>query len=251
MLSEKTFYAIIAAIILIGGVGIGIAYDKEITSSQNVTSVQSAQAPTSLTLVISPNNWFNNATIHHRQPAYFVVGPNGQLESSALIKLPAHRLITLTIIDYDSGVTSIIGPNGTSNNSTYAKVIGTVGGTEYIYNGTSQYINATLSGNASDNISIIKGQGWAVSSLPWNNTYGGWEVTHTFTIIQNGQIILNVPTFAGNNPSGGAITTAQFYLNNTGTYTWQCFVPCGDELNGWGGAMATAGWMTGAVEVVS
>lgn len=122
---------------------------------------------------------------------------------------------------------------------------------EYVYNGTSQYINATLSGNASNNISVIKGQGWAVSSMPWNNSYGGWEVTHTFTILQQGQIILNVPTFAGTNPSGGAITTAQFYLNNTGTYTWQCFVPCGDELNGWGGAMATAGWMTGVVEVVS
>jgi hypothetical protein len=248
MLPEKTFYAVIAVIVIVGGIGVGIVYDKEVTAPVTVSQPASS---TSLTLVISPNNWFNNSTIHHRQPAYFVVGPNGKLESSALIDIPSHKLITLTIIDYDSGVTSVIGPNATSNNSTYAKVIGTVGGVEYIYNGTSQYINGTLSGNSSNNITIQKGAGWEVSSLPWNNSYGGWEATHTFTIIQNGAIILNVPTFAGTNPSGGAITVAQFYLNSTGSYTWQCFVPCGDELGGWGGAMATAGWMTGVVDVTS
>ncbi|MFP3300225.1 MAG: hypothetical protein RXN92_04015 [Thermoplasmatales archaeon] len=59
-------------------------------STAPVTSTTSSTGPYSLTLVISPNNWFNNATIHHRQPAYFVVGPNGQLESSAKIMLPAH-----------------------------------------------------------------------------------------------------------------------------------------------------------------
>jgi hypothetical protein len=248
MLSERTIYVIIVAIVIVGGISIGVVYDKEVTSTVPVAQQASA---TSLTLVISPNNWFNNSTLHHRQPAFFVVGPNGQLESSALIKIPSHKLITLTIIDYDSGVTGIIGPNSTSNNSTYAKVIGTVGGIEYIYNGTSQYINGTLSGNSSNNITIQRGAGWGVSSLPWNNSYGGWEVTHTFTIIQNGAILLNIPTFAGTNPSGGAITVAQFYLNSTGSYTWQCFVPCGDLLGGWGGAMATAGWMTGVVQVVS
>lgn len=250
MLSEKTFYAIITVVIILGGIGLGVAYEKAVSSpSTTVSSVNSTTGPYSLTLVISPNNWFDNATIHHRQPAYFVLGPNGQLESSAKISLPSHRLIQLTIVDYDSGVTSNIGPNGTSNNSTYAHVIGTVGGVEYVYNGTSQYINATLSGNISDNISIIKGAGWAVSSMPWNNTLGGWEVTHTFTILSNGQIVVNIPTFAGTNPSGGAITFADFYLNNTGNYVWQCYVPCGNELNGWGGAMATAGWMTGVVVV--
>ncbi len=248
MISEKTFYAIIAAVILIGGVGVGVAYDKSLSSTPQQ---QLSQGPVSLTLLISPNNWFDNATIHHTQPAFFVVGPNGQLESSAVITLPSHRLIKLTIIDYDSGVTSIIGPNGTSNNSSYAKVIGTVGGIEYLYNGTAQYINSTISGNASNDISIVQGSGWAVSSLPWNSTLGGWEVTHTFTLLSNGQIVLNVPTFAGTNPSGGAVTFTEFYLNNTGSYPWQCYVPCGHELDGWGGAMASAGWMEGVVQVTA
>lgn len=251
MLSEKIFYVIIALIVVVGGAGVGFAYDKEVMApASNQTS---QPLSTSLNMIISTNNWFNNSTIHDQQPAYFVVGPNGQLESSAVITLPAHTLITLTIVDYDTGATANIGPSGTSNNSTYAQVIGTVGGVEYLYNGTSPYVNATLSGNASDNIIISHGLGWAVSSLPWNNSMGGWEVIHTFTIVQNGAILLNIPTFGGNNPSGGAVTVAQFYLNTTGTFTWQCFVPCGEEnvLDGWGGAMATAGWMTGVVNVVS
>ncbi len=248
MISEKAFYAIVVAIILVGGIGIGVAYYKEVSTTP---STPSHELTTSLTLVVTANNWFKNATINTTQPAFFVLQPNGQLSSAADIKLPSHTLITLTIIDYDSGLQSHIGPNGISNNSTYARVIGTVGGVEYIYNGTSPYINGTLSGNSSNNMSISRGSGWAVTSMPWvGGSSGGWEVTHTFSIIQNGQIMLNVPTFGGTNPSGGATQVTQFYLNSTGTFIWQCFAPCGIELNGWGGAMATAGWMTGVVQVI-
>jgi hypothetical protein len=38
----------------------------------------------------------------------------------------------------------------------------------------------------------------------------------------------------------------------TGTYRWQCFVPCGlDFLNGNGGPMQTFGYMMGHMQVVS
>ena len=247
MSSEKVFYTIIAVIVVVGGIGIGAVYYHSVTSVPSTT----AQSPsTSITLVLTPNNWFKNATVNHRQPAFFVLEPNGTLGSSANLVFPANKLISLTIIDYDSGITPNIGPNGTSNNSTYAHVIGTVGGVEYLYNGSAAYENATLSGNSSNNVTIDHGAGWAVSSLPWTgNSTGGWEVTHTFTIIANGQILLNVPSYAGSNPSGGGITHAEFYLNQTGTFAWQCFVPCGYGLEGWGAAMSTAGWMMGTVSV--
>ncbi|MHB8359004.1 MAG: hypothetical protein ACYDCP_05840 [Thermoplasmataceae archaeon] len=241
---EKTFYSIIAAIVVVGGVGIGAVYYHSVAAA-STTSEPSA----SITLVITPNNWFHNSTINHRQPAYYVLEPNGTLGSSANIILPAHRLISITIIDYDSGASSNIGVNGSSNNSTYAHFIGTVGNVGYVYNGTPQFENGTLSGNSTNNISINHGSGWKISGLPWNNTLGGWEVTHTFTIIDNGKILVNIPSWAGINPDGGAVTHASFYLNQTGTFLWQCYAPCGEELNGWGGAMATAGWMLGSVSV--
>ncbi|MCL4446986.1 MAG: hypothetical protein M0Z77_11540 [Thermoplasmatales archaeon] len=247
MISEKTLYALIAVIVVVGGIGIGAAYYHEVSV---VPSSSNQSLTTSLTMIISPNVWFNNST--GTQPAFFVVEPNGELASSALIQLPVHTKITLTIIDYDGALAANIGSNGTSNNSTYAKVIGTIGGLEYVYNGSSSYINATLSGNSSNNITIQHGVGWAVSSLPWvGGAAGGWEVSHTFTITQNGQILLNVPSFGGTNPSGGTVTVTQFYLNSTGSFTWQCFVPCGSSASGWNGAMSTPGWMTGTVQVIS
>jgi hypothetical protein len=38
----------------------------------------------------------------------------------------------------------------------------------------------------------------------------------------------------------------------TGTYRWQCFVPCGGGyLDGNAGPMSTLGWMMGEMDVVS
>src|SRR5208337_3550135 len=45
------------------------------------------------------NEW--NSTAPESQPKFFVAGPTG-LESSANISLPAHRLIELVIISYDT-----------------------------------------------------------------------------------------------------------------------------------------------------
>ncbi len=254
MASEKAFYAIMTVIVVIAGIGIGAAYYESVS---NVSTTAPSAAQTSLTLIITPNNWFHNSTINHRQPAYFVLEPNGTLGSAANLYLPSHQLISLTIIDYDSGTSPALGnatANGTQNNSFFAKVVGTVGGKEYIYNGTKMAENATLSGNASNNISIMQGAGWGVSSLPWvgNATTGGYYVTHTFSIISGGKVIVNIPSWAGNNPNGGTVTHAQFYLNQTSgsILSWQCYAPCGTGVSGWGGAMATIGWMMGNIHVM-
>ena len=39
------------------------------------------------------------------------------------------------------------------------------------------------------------------------------------------------------------VTTFSFHSAAAGTYAWQCMDPCGSDPNGWGGAMATAGYM--------
>ena len=43
-------------------------------------------------------------------------------------------------------------------------------------------------------------------------------------------------------------TTFTFHTTGkAGMYEWQCFDPCGSDPGGWGGAMATAGYMKGTV----
>lgn len=63
-------------------------------------------------------------------------------------------------------------------------------------------------------------------------------VSHTLTVAKLG---LNVPI------APKAVTTFTFHTAAAGTYAWQCMDPCGSDPNGWGGAMAAAGYMKGSM----
>ena len=248
MEKELAFYSIITAIIVLGGVAIGVSYYHATTAPKTTSPPSSSASPSvyNLRLVIDPNSWYQNSSINHDQPAYFVVSPSGQLESTANLKLPGNTLIQVTLVDYDSyGLTPNIGPSGTANVSSYAKVIGTVGNVEYVMNSTS--INATLpSQSSTSGISIPPSTSYQVSDFPWEgNSTGGYDVAHTFTILNGSNVVVNIPT------PGQSTLFTEFYLNYTSgvTLAWQCFVPCGYLDAGWGGAMATAGWMTGTITV--
>jgi hypothetical protein len=158
------------------------------------------------------NEW--NATAPESQPKFYVAGSTG-LESSANISLPAHRLIELVIISYDTP---------TPPPAQYSSVTGTVGGKMYLINGTSA------------SMSTPESWGAGVSSVPTD------QIAHTFTITSLG---INIPVV------GGDTEIAFLYLNQTGTFTWQCYTPCGfpNVNGGWSGAMVTPGWMTGEVSV--
>ncbi len=63
-------------------------------------------------------------------------------------------------------------------------------------------------------------------------------VSHTFTIAALGVNVPIAPT---------SKTTFTFHTGAAGPYVWQCMDPCGSGPIGWGGAMATKGYMTGQV----
>ena len=92
----------------------------------------------------------------------------------------------------------------------YAKVTGTVGGVETV-------------------------AGQQISSMSAN------KVSHTFTVSGLG---LNIPL-----PATSTVTVTFHTPSKAGTYTWQCYVPCGTGSDGWGGPMVTAGWMTGSIQI--
>ena len=158
------------------------------------------------------NEW--NSTAPESQPKFFVAGPSG-LQSSANISLPVHTMIELVIISYDTP---------TPPPAQYSNVTGTVGGKMYLINGTSASMGTPESWGA------------GVSSVPTN------QIAHTFTITSLG---INIPVV------GGDTEMAYLYLNQTGTFTWQCYTPCGfpNVNGGWSGAMVTPGWMMGEVTV--
>ena len=65
-------------------------------------------------------------------------------------------------------------------------------------------------------------------------------VGHTFTIAELG---LNVPVA----PKARTIFTMQ--TGDPGSYAWRCNDPCGSGGSGWGGAMASPGYMMGKLTV--
>jgi hypothetical protein len=189
----------------------GVHYSSPGAVAEQTSSVAEQTGPFRLTLMeIMDTGW--NASI--AQPQFSIVGTNG-LQPAANIRLPAHTLIQLTIISYDT-------PTANSTDS-QGKVSGTVGGTVYLINGTSA-MGTDLSQRWGQN----------VTSVP------GAMLAHTFTIQQLG---INIPVV------GGDTEIAYFYLNQTGTFQWVCLTPCGFGPTGMQGAMATNGWMYGQVTV--
>ncbi len=74
------------------------------------------------------------------------------------------------------------------------------------------------------------------------------QVSHTITVPKLG---LNIPIPPAT-ASGPSVVVFTFHTPETaGTYTWQCMVPCGSGTSGWGGAMATDGWMKGQLTVTA
>lgn len=97
------------------------------------------------------------------------------------------------------------------------------------------------------------------AGLPYNRVTGGHEtvngkpvnfvgnkmIAHTFTVTGLG---LNVAIPKA--PTGGSVTvTFTFTARKAGTYTWQCYTPCGLGKGGTAGPMMTNGFMQGRLKV--
>jgi hypothetical protein len=153
--------------------------------------------------------------------SYLAKDSDGQWKHTTIYKVPAHTLVTVTVLQYD-------GASGLRN-PFLAQVRGTIGGVERI-------------------------NGKAVSVLDPN------DAAHTFTI-PDLDVSVPLPGVGDNAPNQCSVApctlkeahntiTFSFRTGAAGTYRWQCFVPCGaGTLFGNGGPMQTIGYMDGLIEV--
>lgn len=235
-MNERIFYAVVTAIIVLGGIGIGVAYHDSIgTSTASSTSPGSTNAQTSsvqpyqLTLVVTTQNYFNASA--GQQPAFFVL-QNNTLKSSANIVLPVNVPIQVTIRNYDDG------PADTAQ--AYSQIVGT-------YNDQVAVYNETLVQSYAIDPTSTSASGIAITGGYVTNYVDNLSISHTFTIFSNTthKVVVNIPVL----PLTVEQTT--FELNQPGGYYWQCEAACGAGNSGFTGAMSTPGWMTGAVSVVN
>ena len=213
---DSTILLITILSVVIAGLGIGYMISGGLNDEHPSASAQNTY---NLNLVVTTENWYNQSV--GTQPAFFVLGANG-LESSANITIPSFTKINLTIFNYDDGNGSLA--------PQYANVTGTVGGVETYFNNTM--INSTQASSIAINGSAT------ASSVPIA------LISHTFTITnKQGQVLVNIPVPLS------SVVHATFYLNQSGSYLWQCEVNCGSGPTGWDGAMASPGWMCGYFNV--
>ncbi len=120
------------------------------------------------------------------------------------------QTVTVKIVSFDDGAAALMGKY-----MKYTKVMGTSTGKE------------TVAGKPVGMVSDI-------------------NVSHTFTVVGLG---FNMPIPVA--PTGKSVTVvATFTPNKVGTFTWNCFAPCGTGSTGMSGAMKTNDWMTGKIKVV-
>jgi len=167
--------------------------------------------------------------------SYFIQDPHTKAwVHTTLFQVPAGSRIDMTIYGFD-GCTPL-------RNNYWGLVTGTVGNVEYVNGKPYHFVNS----------------------------WSGCNVAHTFSIPG---INLNVPMASPGliqsvkpglcgsspcqpgDPSKVPYRVMKFSFmspHTTGSYFWQCRVPCGGGfLTGFGGPMQTIGFMTGNMEVVA
>ncbi len=193
------------------------------TPTTDFTSAQPAGSPVNLTIQAVGAIGFGP---HPTWVSYLVKTPAGKWIQSTIWKLPAHTKVNLTIMQYDSG--------SPLRNQIWGQVAGTQGGTE-----------------------LLNGK-----PISFYNSYGGNGVGHTFAVPAIGLVVplVGVPSSAPN-ICGTAPCTPNYAHNvikvsfttpSAGSYSWQCFVPCGlGTLYGNGGPMGALGYMGGFLDVTA
>jgi hypothetical protein len=133
------------------------------------------------------------------------------------LTLPANSTVTITVINFDDPTEL---PAGYEK---YAVATGVVGPLQ---------VQTLDPKNPNDT------SGPVTSTMSMDPATG---VSHTFTIDKLG---INVPI------APMSRTTFTIHTGKAGTYKWQCMDPCGAGDTGWGGAMASDGYMRGTLTVV-
>ena len=209
----------VAATVALVGVLIGLYVSDYLLSYPKAFAATGAGG-TQLTLASVPSA--GPTTSHPTWVSYFAVDSGGHWHHTTIYKVPAYSLVHVTIYQFD-------GASGLRN-SFIAEARGLVGST-FTVNGTPTVaIDPTTA-------------------------------SHVFAIPELGVSVPlpGVPASAKNPCSAAPCSLSQdhetinftFRTGKRGTFRWQCLVPCAAGfIQGFGGPMATTGYMDGFVQVV-
>jgi len=231
----------VAFLLVVGlGVFVGYYYIGSATTQLQTIHYTASGGQVNVMLQEDPQN--DSATTPDWVTYYTQDPTTKQWVHTTLFSVPANTKVNVTIYGYD-GCTPL-------RNNYWSQVQGVTGNTVTVQQFSK---NNTPLGPAQPESFI--------------NSWSACNVGHTFAIPELGLYVPvaspnannSVNNLCGTSPctptSGGAYALETFSFmspSQTGSYRWQCLVPCGGGfLNGNGGPMQTLGWMAGFMDVVS
>jgi hypothetical protein len=230
------FLAVIA-----GGIFVAFEFIGAQPQVENYTSYAKA-GQVNVTLMTTPETTVTNKP---DWVSYFIKNPaNGQFDHTTYFAVPANTRVNVTILGYD-GCTPL-------RNPLWGKVAGTIGGVEDV-----AFNNGKTTAPAQ---ALTTFDSWANCSVQHTFAIPGLginvPVASPTTVAENNALCGTAPCVADTDDQAKAphtVITFSFTTPKTsGTYRWQCFVPCGGGyVDGNGGPMGTPGYMMGQMEVES
>ena len=233
--------ALIVAVLCVVGVGVFVAvyYIGSATTQLPIVHYTASGGQANVVLQEDPQN---DSTTRPDWVTYYTQDPaSKQWLHTTLFSVPANTRVNVTIYGYD-GCTPL-------RNNFFSQVQGTIGNTvtvsqfdqhgrEYVSNHTTSVINGWSDCNVGHTFAI-----------PGLNLYV--PVASPNALLSANNLCSSSPCTTSGNPY--ALETFSFMSpSHTGTYRWQCFIPCGGGyVDGNSGPMQTLGWMMGEMDVVS
>ena len=234
--------ALIVAVLAVVGLGIFVAvyYIGSATTQLPIVHYTASNGQTNVVLQEDPQN---DSATRPDWVTYYTQDPTTkQWLHTTLFSVPANTKVNVTIYGYD-GCTPL-------RNNFWSVVQGTIGNTVTVQQFSK---NNTPLGSA-QSTSVI-------------NSWSDCNVGHTFAIpgmniyvpVASPNALNSANNLCSSSPctptSGGAYALETFSFmspSHTGTYRWQCLIPCGGGyIDGNSGPMQTLGWMMGEMDVVS
>jgi len=234
--------ALIAGFLIVVGLGVFTALYYVGSATTQLTTVNYSASGGQVNVVLQEDPSNNTAT-RPNWVTYYTQDPGTkQWVHTTLFSVPANTKVNVTIYGFD-GCTPL-------RNNFWGQIQGTIGNT------------VTVQQFSKNNTQL-----GAPTTTSYINSWASCSVAHTFAIPDLGVFVPVASPNANNSKtnlcssfpctptSGGAYAEETFSFmspSQTGSYRWQCLIPCGGGyLDGNGGPMQTLGWMAGFMNVVS
>jgi hypothetical protein len=232
--------ALTVAFLIVVGLGVFTALYYIGSASTQLTTVHYSASGGQVNVALQEDPGNDSATRPNWVTYYTQDPTTKQWVHTTLFSIPANTKVNMTIYGFD-GCTPL-------RNNYFSQIQGVTGNTVTV----QQFDKNNKPLGAAQTTSVV-------------NSWASCNVAHTFAIPALG-LYVPVPSPNAQNSknnlcssepctpsSGGAYAqeTFSFMSPSSGTYRWQCLIPCGGGyIDGNGGPMQTLGWMAGFMDVV-